>query len=240
MQKSIYFLLFCILLSPGLTAQDTKDSVKRNEIKLNLVASQFRNISLYYEHLLNENWSLQLGAAYKIGGQIPKFVGLGELVISSPTGGVAGYSFTPEVRYYFRNFSEPVGQGLYLGGYTRYTYFFGEVLFQYWDGNEYLDLEAAGNLSEFGLGLQLGYKVVLKEKWVIDLMFMGPRASLNWVGMELESEFAEEVIPKIEAEINKRLEGLGMEPISLPTEAGAHTRFNMINFRFALAIGYRF
>ena len=240
MQKILPLLLLSVLLQEGLHAQDMKKDTLINEVKLNLVAARFRNASLFYERHIRENWSLQMGAGIKFGGEIPTFIGLGQFIITSSTGGIRGYSISPEVRHYFRQFSTPQGQGLYLGGYARHTRYYGDVDFKYWHEDQYIDLGGAGELKEFGMGLQLGYKVVVKGHWVIDLMFMGPRASFNWLSLDLDSEFAEEVIPHIEEEINKRLEWLGRDPISIPTDAETTTRFYMTNFRYSLGIGYRF
>ena len=58
--------------------------------------------------------------------------------------------------------------------------------------------------------------------------------------MELDSQFAEEVIPLIEDEINKRLEWWGMDPISIPTDAAVETAFRFNNFMYTVSVGYMF
>jgi hypothetical protein len=71
-------------------------------------------------------------------------------------------------------------------------------------------------------------------------MFMGPRTSFQRLKMEMNSDFASEIIPLIEEEINKRLAYWGMDPISIPTDPNAVIDFRFNNFRYAVGIGYRF
>jgi hypothetical protein len=60
-------------------------------------------------------------------------------------------------------------------------------------------------MQEYGLGLQLGYQFVIKKRLLVDLMFMGPRTSFQRLKMEMNSDFASEIIPLIEQEIKKGL-----------------------------------
>ena len=235
-----------VLLSSTIQAQVLEEarvqenSKRSHTVKLNLAAAAFRKVTAYYEYGFNERWSAQLGAGYKFMGKIPHWMGLGNFVITSESRGIKGLSLSPEVRYHFWNNQCDERSGLYLGVYGRFTKLYGDIAFKYWNGNQYIDVGGAGDMREFGLGLQLGYELVIRERWVVDLIFMGPRFSTQKLKLELDSQFAQEVIPKIEEEINRRLESLGMKPISIPTDPSAEIRFGFRNFRYAIGIGYRF
>lgn len=176
----------------------------------------------------------------KWGGDIPKFIGLGDFVVTSSSKGISGFSLTPEARYHFRNCDCNDQTGLYIGAYGRATRFQGELEFKYWNGNEYLDIGGAGSMQEYGIGLQLGYQFTIKKRVIIDLLFMGPRISSQRLKLELDSQFASEIIPRIEEEINERLDWWGMDPISIPTDANAVIDFRFANFRYAIGIGFLF
>ncbi len=241
MKKFIFTLLLTMIVGiVTISAQPVKDTTLHNTIKLNVVSGYFRNLSLFYERQMNPKWSLQMGAGYKFGGSIPKIIGAGNVVLTSNTGGIKGFSFTPEVRYHFKNCECGDRTGLYAGLYGRYTRFYGDMTFNYWNGSQYIDVGGAGNLREMGLGLQLGYQFTFKKRFILDLMFMGPRLSFNRLTIDLDSDFAADVIPLIEEELNKRLEWLGMDPVSIPTSPSATVKFHMTNFRYGIGIGYLF
>jgi len=244
MNRLITFLMLVFLLPVPVTlpAQETKDTINPHSVKINVIGAAVKNISLLYEYGLNEHWSLQLGVGYKFGGKIPAFIGLGNFVISSESSGIRGFSVTPEARYYFRNCNCGDQEGLYLGLYGRFTKLYGDITFHYWSDSQsgYIDIGGAGDMREFGAGLQLGYKFTIRDRFVVDLMFMGPRTSFHRLKLEMDSQFASEVIPRIEEEINERLDWWGMDPVSIPTDASATVDFRFNNFRYAIAIGYRF
>jgi hypothetical protein len=177
------------------------------------------------------------------GGDIPEVFALGDVIVTNETKGIRGYSFTPELRYYF-NFCECGGaaSGLYTGLYGRFTKFYGELTINVWTGEEYLDLAAAGNFRELGMGLQLGNQFIFKKRFIVDLMIAGPRIATNRIKFSIQSDYAEEVIPILEEEIKEKREWLGMDPISIEPSAEAEfeTNFGFNYFRYAVGIGILF
>jgi hypothetical protein len=233
-------MLSLFLVSGSGYGQSLKDTAYSNTVKINLAAGYFRNVSLFYERWFNDRWSAQLGAGYKITGKIPKFAALGDFVVTSNTGGIRGFSVAPEVRYHFNLCDCGRHTGLYAGAYSKLTWLYGDVTFNHWNGSEYVDVGAAGDLREIGFGLQLGYQFTLWERLVVDLFFMGPRTSFQKLHMELDSDFATEVIPRIEEELNKRLEALGLDPVEIPVSPEFTIDFRFNNFRYGIGIGYIF
>lgn len=241
MKNCLFVISISVLCTVSAYSQTADDSAYLNTLKLNTAALVFNNISIQYERQFDERWSIQMGGGYKWGGGIPKILGLGDFIMTSNTSGLRGFSFTPEVRYYFKPCECPGERsGLYGGIYTRYTRFYGDLRVQYWNGDQYMDVGATGAMQEMGIGLQLGYQLVIKKRFVLDLMFMGPRRSFQKLNFEVDSDFAEDIIPLIEEEINKRLEYLGMDPISIPVSGSAEAKFGFSNFRYGIGIGYMF
>lgn len=232
----------CLLLTtPAAAAQSSEKLLYPNALKINSMALAFKNISLQYERRISDHWSVLMQGGYKWGGKIPKVLGLGEVVLTSESGGFRGISLSPEARYYF-NFCDCGSRhtGFYAGVYTRYSKFEGDLTFNYWDGSQYIDVGGAGSIRELGMGLQLGYQFVFKGRFLVDLMFAGPRTSFNRMRMSLDSDYAADLIPLIEEEINKRLAWIGRDPISIPVAANADVKFGLTSFRYALGVGYIF
>ena len=242
MKSRVSACILVMLLFPLMgRAQDTIVTDYKNTVKVNSAALLLSNLSLLYERKLNTHWTVLTGAGYRWGGSVPKAFGLGEVIVSSKTNGITGFSITPEVRYYF-NFCECGGppSGFYAGLYGRYTKYWGSLNFHFWNGSEYKEALVASNLRELGAGLQLGYQFVFKQRWTVDIMFAGPRLSTYKLSGNLDSEDMEALISIIEEEINKKLDWLGMDPISIDPSTEFETNFGFRNFRYAIGFGILF
>ena len=222
-------------------AQDSIVPDYKNIVKVNTAALLFSNVSLLYERKLNEHWTVLAGTGYRWGGSVPKVLGLGDVIVSSETNGITGFSITPELRYYF-NFCECGGSpsGLYAGLYGRFTKYYGSLTFNVWNGSEYYDALVTSNLRELGGGLQLGYQFIFKQRFTVDFMFAGPRLSTYKLKADLESDDLEALVSAIEEGINERRAAIGMDPISIDPSAELETNFGFKNFRYAIGIGFLF
>ncbi|NOR34275.1 MAG: DUF3575 domain-containing protein [Bacteroidales bacterium] len=222
-------------------AQDSIVPDYKNIVKVNTAALLLSNVSLLYERKLNEHWTVLTGAGYRWGGSVPKVLGLGDVIVTSNSAGITGFSFTPEIRYYF-NFCECGGSpsGLYAGLYGRFTKYYGDLRFNVWNGSEYYEALVTSNLREFGGGLQLGYQFIFKQRWAVDFMFAGPRLSNYKLKADLESDDLEALVSAIEEGINERRAAIGMDPISIDPSAELETNFGFKNFRYAIGIGFLF
>ena len=244
MNRKVSICLIIVLFVPLMArAQDSIVPDYKNIMKVNTAALLFSNISLLYERKLNEHWTVLAGTGYRWGGSAPKVFGLGDVIVSSETNGIRGFSITPEVRYYF-NFCECGGSpsGLYAGLYGRFTKYYGNLNFNLWNGSEYYQALVVSNLRELGLGLQLGYQFVFKQRWSVDLMFAGPRLSSYKLNADVDSDDFDALVSALEENINEKLDWLGMDPISIdPSSSGElEAQFGFKAFRYAIGIGFMF
>jgi len=243
MKRKVSICLIIVLFVPLMAgAQDTIVTEYKNNIKINTAALLFSNISLQYERKLSSHWTLVAGAGYRWGGTVPKALGLGNLIVNTDDTRITGFSITPEVRYYF-NLCECGGSpsGFYAGLYGRYTKFYGDLNFNLWNGSEYYEALVVSNLRELGIGLQLGYQFVFKQRWTVDLMFAGPRLSNYKFKADVDSDDVEALISAVEEGINEKRDWLGMDPISIdPTSGDLEAQFGFKAFRYAVGIGFRF
>jgi hypothetical protein len=133
MKRKVSVCLIFVLIFPLMVrAQDTIVPEYKNIVKINSAALLLKNVSLLYERKLNSHWTVLAGAGHRWGGSVPNAFRLGKLIVSSEANRIRGYSFTPEIRYYF-NFCECGGSpsGLYAGLYTRYTRYYGDLTFHF-------------------------------------------------------------------------------------------------------------
>ena len=71
-------------------------------------------------------------------------------------------------------------------------------------------------------------------------MFAGPRLAKNKMTFSVDSDYADEVIPIIEEEINEKLEWLGMEPIDIEPSTELEARFGFRYLRYGISFGFLF
>ncbi len=240
-QKISVCLIFVVFFPLMASAQDTIVPEYKNIVKINTAALLFKNVSLLYERKLNNHWTVLAGAGYRWEGTVPRAFGLGKVIVSTDASRINGFSLTPEVRYYF-NLCECGGSpsGFYAGFYTRYTEFFGNLTFHFWNGSEFKDSSVDANLRELGAGLQLGYQFIFKQRFTVDFMFAGPRLSTYKLKTTIDPNDLEDLATIIEDEINEKLDWLGMDPISIDPSTEFEANFGFRNFRYAIGFGILF
>lgn len=143
--KKIVFLFLLILLFCSISFSGY--SQKSNFVKANLFSPLVRTGSFFYERVLNDDMSGQLGFFFtRVEADGTKF---------------SGFGITPEFRYYLSESSAP--KGIFLAPYIRYQSF-----------NLSVEEEnAEGKLSVFGGGLLVGAQTLLKDVITIEA-FIGP------------------------------------------------------------------
>lgn len=145
--KSLTLIIASLCIIMSVNAQD----VKQNIIKANLFSPLVRTGSFFYERVLNEDMSLQLGFFYS-GASISdaKF---------------RGFGITPEFRYYLSE-SKPAPSGIFVAPYLRYQSF---------DISSEID-NGTATFSAMGGGLLVGAQRLLKNAISIEA-FIGPSYS---------------------------------------------------------------
>jgi hypothetical protein len=154
--KKITLLAFSMLIiSAGLHAQ------KLNAVKTDLFSAFLRTGVLKYERAFTDNLSGQIGffyTGYSPGDSDSKLSGIG---------------ITPEIRFYLSD--TPAPNGTYLAPNVRY------MSLTVSDPVE----DAEGTLTSFGLAINLGKQVVLKDIIVIDA-WVGPVYAFRSVSASAE------------------------------------------------------
>jgi hypothetical protein len=146
MKKILKILLLCFFLS---TVSLLSIGQKSNVLKINLFSPLVKSGSFFYERILTDAMSAQLGfffTNFKLGDNDTKFNGFG---------------ITPEFRYYLSESAAP--KGIFIAPYIRYQNFTLKVEAE----------SAEADLTVIGGGLLVGAQTLLKDIITIEA-FLGP------------------------------------------------------------------
>ena len=181
-KTGVIIVLVLFIFSDNIFSQN--DSIfapdyKRNVIKWN--ATPFllwssRNINLSYERILKPYRSFSINAGYFV---LPPLNMLDSMSFTN-TKKQGGFSVSGDYRFYFKKRNRnKAPDGLFWGPYGsfHYTQFSNKIEVNASDlaqGNLQSDI----NIGIIGVGVELGYQFVIKEKFTIDLIFMGPSVSM--------------------------------------------------------------
>ncbi|MDO1445248.1 DUF3575 domain-containing protein [Rhodocytophaga aerolata] len=135
------------------------DDMPKNVIKLNILSLAVGTVSGFYERVINEQMSFQLGASYTNISS--------DWILDVR---YKGYTITPEFRYYLSSTEAP--RGFYAAPFVRYrrSDVTGNITR---DGRE---IPANGKISAYGAGLMVGGQWIIGRHFSLDA-FVGP--SLN-------------------------------------------------------------
>jgi hypothetical protein len=249
-QATLLIIFTATLFFPSsLKAQDSTivlpDDYKRNVIKWNITPFLLwsnRNINLSYERVLSPNRSFSVNAGYF---ELPSTGSFDSLNISN-TRKKAGFSISGDYRFYFKNRNTNFApDGLYWGVYGSYHHY------QFRNDLEVINspdvqgmLELNGKLNIVSLGVELGYQFVIKERFTIDLIFMGPSLSMYNTNMTLDGNLTvdgkEEYLKAIYDILVAKYPG--MEELIRDREYDGKSAKTSMGFglRYMIQLGYRF
>jgi hypothetical protein len=204
MKKMLPLLLLVLSFSFAHPADAQKgysfpDSVKykKNIIRWNLtpfVLWSKKNINLGYERVVSPYQSFSVNAGYFELPQFSKNL-LDSLEIKNSTDR-KGWTIAADYRFYFKKRNKHMApDGLYWGLYASYHHsqFNNKIILLNQDPSVNALFGAKVNI--LAAGVELGYQFIIKEKFSIDLIFMGPSVSMYNFNMSLGAEGNIEVDP---------------------------------------------
>lgn len=215
-----------------------------NIIKINTLALAFSNVSLIYERGIIPRVSVGIGFGYKYRGGVPSLLDIENSVISAAFDDVTGFTISPEAKYYLRACDTDKLEGLYAGVYFRYSNYNSGADFEYMsESNQQETYRSDIRMNEYGVGIQLGYQMIIKERFSLDLLFIGPRLSKYELGYEFDSPPSEQFLNDLSESLNDVVERFGFDyevDINNEGNAKANTSFSFASVRFGLSLGYAF
>lgn len=180
------FIILSLSFSPLWAQHSTRKPVRKPEriatspqnfLKINPLSLLTLTTSVFYERVINEQMSGQLGFFYTFPG------------ITIAHTSYRGFGITPEFRYYV---TSEAPDGFYVGPYLRYQRF---TLKYQEDGSQYDG--QSGTFTAFGGGGLLGYQWVFGERVSLDA-FLGLAVS----GFSIKAD-----IPEVEKKFKLPIPG---------------------------------
>ena len=253
LRKLFYLLIVGLLISECSFAQEVTETVTQPEriavtypniIKVNSLALAFNNISLVYERALLPRFSAQIGVGYKYTGAEPKLFEINNSVINVSMDKIRGYSISPEARYYLKACDLRKLEGFYAGIYLRYTGYNTSANFEFLPENNITEKYKADlKLNEFGAGFQLGYQLLIKERFSVDFLFFGPRFSSYHLSYEFDNRPGQQFLDNLSDYLNEVIDRFGFDynvEIQQIGDTKARTSFTFANTRFGISLGFAF
>ena len=249
----IIFILASIVLGP-LYSQDDPELAKYlkrregikypNILKVNTLAIPFNNISMSYERGVVPRFSILIAAGYKYSGNLPDLFGTENENLQIKLDQITGYSLSPELRYYLKSCDSRLLEGFYAGLYFRHTHYTTSAEFNFYPEStpsEYYKADLT--INELGVGISIGYQLMLWERLSIDFMFFGPRYSNYHIGYEFNQVASQEFLDELNGYINEVIDRFGIDytvDVKQDGEARASTSFSFVNTRFGISFGFAF
>ncbi len=243
----IWALLF--LLNVGFSSFSQNDSAlslkcKPNVVKWNPTPMIWsgKNINLSYERVIKPNQSFSINAGYFV---LPTS-GIYDSLKFNISRNNWGFAFSADYRFYFKKRNtRNAPDGLYWSPYTSIHHTGFENRIEIRDeniGQGNIDLNA--RLSIYSAGVQLGYQFVIKERFTIDLIFIGPSltvysATLRFTGdlnINEENEYYQAVKDMLLSKFPFLSDLVSDQQFS---SSGVSTSMGF-GFRYVLQLGYRF
>jgi hypothetical protein len=242
MRKTGVLLILIVVAAAG-HAQDSTSS-RLNTIKLNLVSSLLysNSVALSYERMVKPTQSWAVMAGYV---QFPQFGTMSSFTVRDEDSN-AGFVVGGEYRFYLKKENKYAApHGIYVGPFANY--------FEFSNGRSLTYTTPAGTLLEgklnskidvVNIGFQVGYQFVFKDRWTIDMIFIGPSLSSYSLKMKLDGNFGLTEEDILEHELLAALTDrfpLIKDLISKETVDVNGTKSKWGGgFRYQLNVGYRF
>ncbi len=227
---------------------DYKNTIRWNLTPMVLFGS--RNVNLGYERIISDKETVSINVGYL---EIPILFSSSEQIeYVEGNRDRGGFSIFMDYKRYINNRNKrSAPEGIYWGAFTGvYNQKFGnhyKVTIEREDDTD-LTGEADINLAinNYNFGLELGYQFVFYDRFTVDLILIGPAASIysgklsgNFSGNLNESEEFRDFVDKIYEKMPWLEDSINEDELYAE---GNSTNFSVFggNFRYVLQVGYRF
>jgi hypothetical protein len=224
----------------------------KNTIRWNLtpmVLFGHRNINLGYERVLSEKSSASINIGYL---EIPELLNVSkDIVYVDGNKSRGGFSIFADYKRYITNRNkrsapEGVYWGIFTGVYNQK--FNSHYVTDYEEDGTHFHGEAdlKATVNSFNLGLQLGYQFVFYDRFTVDLILVGPAASIytgklsgKFDGNLNTSEEFKKFVDKLYDKFPWLEDSIDGDELHAQGTTSNFSTFGS-NFRYVLQIGYRF
>ena len=247
--RALLLLSFTILTGYQALYANNQDStkVKRNIIRWNLTPMFVvgpKSLVLGYERITRPGQSFSINLGYLETSPFTNSEGdVIEIFDESNKGGI---DISIDYRFYFKKRNKyPAPDGLYWGPYVSYYSVWQDASIRILDVNTVKNTAFYNSrFNMYNIGLQLGYQFIIKKRFSIDLMLMGPSYSYYDFNMNLRFEtdineddpFYQDLFEKIK-DYSPFLSNFIKDQ---KFEANGRLKFGYYGFRYGVQLGYHF
>lgn len=236
----IPLLLITSLVAQAQSAQDSAS--RKNVIKLDLTSYWlYRNaVIVSYERVVKPHQTFAVTAGFQ---QFPPLRSLDSINVTR-NANAAGFKLGAEYRFYLQKenrYGPP--RGVYIGPYLAFHNFRNVRELEVNNNGTVESAEMKLNINILNPGVQVGYQFVIKDRWTIDLVFIGPSVSnyrakatftgnFTFDGDQVTDEVLQDLIDRFPI----------VQDIIEENEASVNGRLNTWawGFRYQIHVGYRF
>ena len=227
----------------SLTVKERKNIIRWNITPMAVIGP--KSIVLGYERLLKNNQSISLNVGYL--EMAPRVNEEGETVQLFGDVKRGGFDVSLDYRFYFKNRNKfPAPDGLYWGPYASIYNLTFEGQSNVFDdnGNKINTVGLDVGLTMYNVGAQLGYQFIIKDRFSIDLMLMGPSFTRYSFKMDFDADVAldpdDPFYIGMEKLLGKLIPGSEIVLDGAEFDATSNTKFSYVGFRYGVHVGYVF
>ncbi|WP_319500373.1 DUF3575 domain-containing protein [uncultured Draconibacterium sp.] len=247
MKRQLLIVIFLITIMFGTSAQDKgtgleQDSVFRiNEISLVVTDLIDGSYQFRYERKLSDHISVGLGSAFKTKEGLITISGIDRERLKTGDITYSGMKLIPDIRYYLNKTQQYQLDGFYFGAYAKYFHFSSGINGAYISTamNEY-DLDMDVNINILSVGLMVGYKLALNNRFTVDFLIFGPGTGNHRYKLKNRTELPEEFYE----DLNDALQNFSVFDVVHSDFRfdlrDRSTSFSTLSFRYGLTVGYTF
>jgi len=226
--------------------QDDSSKVFRNTVRMNLTNPMFfgeKNLVLGYERVISDNKSFSVNVGVF---SLPVFRSIRtDSILLNDGSKDRGFSVAGDYRFYLKKenkFSAP--RGVYLGPYYSYSYFQRANTWSLNTFDFFGNLETKIVLHANLIGAQMGYQFVIRDRFTVDMILLGPGFWFYTVKTELSTDLSEAdeemLFEKINEILTEKFPGNDflLKPGAKITSDAVTT--SSLGLRYVISVGFRF
>ncbi len=244
----ISLLSFILLFVVNLYSQNDSLMLKhKNTIRWNLTPNFVvgaKSFVLGYERVVSKFQTVSINVGYLEKSPVTDMYG--NVVFNFDESKRGGFDITADYRFYFKNRNKlNAPDGIYWGPYVSYNKIWVEGKSYIYENNVPVNsVTIKTDFSLASLGIEMGYQFVIKDRFTIDLIFVGPSFTNYNIGIEAyaETDIAsdDEFYEYLTEFFKNNLPGGNILLSENKIEAKGHLNFNYIGFRYLVQLGWRF
>ena len=239
---SSLFFASTLLAQDSLAHSNRKNTIRWNPTPMVLIGP--KSIVFGYERVINPNQTISINIGSLV--KSPFTNKYGEEVHLLQEHNTGGFLTSLDYRFYFKNRNKRLApDGVYWGPYFSYykLWFKGSSSILE-NGVTVNTINFDTKLEMINIGVQIGYQFVIKDRFTIDMILVGPSYSYYKANMKFDAEVDldedSEFYKKMQDLLENMAPGLSTVLENKELTSSGKLGFSYYGFRYLVQFGYRF